>query len=95
MHVIGDLGRPAPVTSQFVGAAADHFAVQHGQQRGMIRAGLAAYPAGLLIGRGRAHAEEAQVKVVRDILACSSRTAAKSSGRATRISIVVPSVSRA
>ena len=37
---------------------ADHLAVQHGQQRGMIRAGLAAYPAGLQLGRGRAHAEK-------------------------------------
>jgi hypothetical protein len=68
VHVIGDrhgdLGRPGPV-SQFVGAASHHFAIQHGQQRGMIRTGIAAYPAGLLLGRGRAHAEKAQVKVVR------------------------------
>jgi len=69
MHLIGDrqghLRQPGPVTGQLPGAATDHVAVQHGQQREMIRAGLAAYPAGLLLGRGRAHTEKPQVTVVR------------------------------
>ena len=69
MHVIGDregdLRGPGPGAVVLVGAAADHLPVQHGQQRRVVRSGLAAYPARLPLGRERAHAEEAQVQVVR------------------------------
>ena len=69
MQVIGDRERdlrglgPSAVTVE--GTAADHLAVQHGQQRGMLRGGLAAYPARLLLASQRAHAEKTQVQVVR------------------------------
>ena len=69
MHVIGDregdLRRPGPGPGPLVGAAADHLPVQHRQQRRVVRPGLAAYPARLLLGRERAHAEEPQIQVVR------------------------------
>ena len=61
----GDLRRPGAGAGLLVGAAADHLAVQHGQQRRVVRRGLAAYPARLLLGNQRAHAEKAQVQVVR------------------------------
>ena len=61
----GDLRGQGPSTGPLVGAAADHLAVQHGQQRRVVRPGLAAYPARLPLGRERAHAEKAQVQVVR------------------------------
>ena len=61
----GDLRRPGPGAVLLVGAAADHLAVQHGQQRRVVRRGLAAYPARLLLGSRWAHAEEAQVEVLR------------------------------
>ena len=69
LQVIGDRERDlrgqGPGTGLLVGAAADHLAVQHGQQRRVIRPGLAAYPARLPLGRERAHAEKTQVQVVR------------------------------
>ena len=69
MQVIGDrerdLRRPGPGPGPLVGAAADHLPVQHGQQRRVVRPGLAAYPARLPLGRERAHAEEPQIQVVR------------------------------
>ena len=69
MQVIGDresdLRRQGPDAGPLVGTAANHLAVQHGQQRRVVRPGLAAYPARLLLGNHRAHAEEAQVQVVR------------------------------
>ena len=69
VQVIGDRERdlrglrPSAVTLE--GTAADHLAVQHSQQRGMIRGRLAAYPARLLLASQRAHAEKTQVQVVR------------------------------
>ena len=69
LQVIGDRERdlrgPGPSTGLLVGAAADHLVVQHGQQRRVIRPGLAAYPARLLLGNQRTHAEKTQVQVVR------------------------------
>ena len=69
LQVIGDRERdlrgPGPSTGLLVGAAADHLAVQHGQQRRVVRPGLAAYPACLPLGNQRTQAEEAQVQVVR------------------------------
>ena len=69
MQVIGDRERdlrgPGPGAGLLVGAAADHLTVQHGQQRRVIRPGLAAYPARLPLGRQRAHAEKPQVQIVR------------------------------
>ena len=46
----GDLGRAGPGAGSLVGAAADHLAVQYGQQRRVVRPGLPAYPARLLLG---------------------------------------------
>ena len=69
VHVIGDrkgdLGRPGRGSVALVAAAADQLAVQHGEQRGVVRRGLTADPARLPFGRARAHAEEAQVQTVR------------------------------
>ena len=69
LHVIGDregdLGRSGRGVVALVGAAADHLAVQQGEQRGVVRCWLAAYPACLPFGRTQAHAEEAQVEIVR------------------------------
>ena len=69
VHVIGDrhgeLGRPGAIVGNLVAAAADQLTVQHGEQRDVIRRGLAAQPARLPLGRDRAHAEETQVEVVR------------------------------
>ena len=69
MHVVGDregdLGRPGPGIVALEGAAADQLAAQHGEQRDVVRPGLAADPACLPFGRHRAQAEEAQVEVVR------------------------------
>ena len=54
MQVIGDregnFRGPGPGAGLLVGAAADHFPVQDGQQRRVVRSGLAAYPARLLLG---------------------------------------------
>ena len=55
----GDLGGPGADAGDLVGAAAAHLAVQHGEQRGVVRGGLAAYPQCLPLGRGRVDAEEA------------------------------------
>ena len=70
VHVIGDregdLGRAGPGSVvALVAAAADQLAVHHGEQRGVVRRGLAAEPARLPFGRARAHAEKAQVQTVR------------------------------
>ena len=54
-----------PSSSTLIAAAADHFPVQHGQQRGVVRCGLAADPARLPLGRKRADAEETQIEIVR------------------------------
>ena len=61
----GDLRRPGSCAGLLVGAAANYLAVQQGQQRRVIRPGLAAYPARLLLGHHRTHAEETQVEVIR------------------------------
>ena len=61
----GDFRGHGPGAGLLIGAAADYLPVQHGQQRRVVRPGLAAYPARLLLGHQRAHAEEAQVQVVR------------------------------
>ena len=99
MHVIGnrhgDLRRPGAAAHQLVAAAADHLARQHRQQRSAVRPELAAYPARFLLGCDRPVPKKRRYRFCGDILACISRTASKSSGRAGRISIVVPSVSRA
>ena len=47
----GDLRRPGAAVGQAVAGAADHLALQHRQQRGAVRPGLAAYPARFLLGR--------------------------------------------
>jgi hypothetical protein len=69
VHVIGDrkgdLGRLGRGIVALVTAAADQLAVQQGEQRGVVWRGLTAEPARLPLGRGRAHAEEAQVETVR------------------------------
>ncbi len=69
VHVIGDrkgdLGRPGRGIVTLVTAAADQLAVHQGEQRGVVRRGLAAEPARLPSGRARAHAEETQVQTVR------------------------------
>lgn len=46
----GDLRRLGTRADPLIGAAADHLAVQHGEQRRVIRGGLAAYPARLSLG---------------------------------------------
>ena len=61
----GDLRGLGASAKELVTAAADYLAVQHGEQRLAVRPGFAAYPACLPLGRGRAHAEKAQVQVVR------------------------------
>ena len=57
VHVIGDrhgdLRGPGVLIATLKGAAADHFAVQEGQQRRVVRRGLPADPAGFLLGRER------------------------------------------
>ena len=69
MQVIGDregyFRGPGPGAGLLVGTAANQFPVQDGQQRRVVRSGLAAYPARLLLGHHGAHAEKAQVQVVR------------------------------
>ena len=69
VHVIGDrhgdLRGPGVLIATLKGAAADHFAVQEGQQRRVVRRGLPADPAGFLLGRELAGAEEPQIQVVR------------------------------
>ena len=68
MHVVddreSDLRHRMAAAEPLVGAVADHLAVQHRQQRGMIWCGLPAYPARRLLSRGRAQAEKTQVQVV-------------------------------
>jgi hypothetical protein len=61
----GDLRGGGPGAGLLIGAAADHLAVQQGQQRRVVRPGFAAYPARLLLGHVRAHAEKPQVEIVR------------------------------
>ncbi len=69
VHVIGDrhgdLSGPGAIAENLIAAAADHFPVQHSQQRGVIRCRLAADPVRLLLGRKRADAEETQIEIVR------------------------------
>ena len=69
VHVVGDregdLGRLGRGIVTLVAAAADQLAVHQDEQRDVVRRGRAADPACLPLGRHRAHAEEAQVEVVR------------------------------
>ena len=68
VHVVGDrqgdLRCPQPLVHYLIAGAADHLPVQHGQQPGMVRRRLAAYPLCLLLGRGPVDGEEAQVEVL-------------------------------
>ena len=69
VHVIGnrhgDLSRPGVIVGHLEAAAADQLTIQLGEQRDVIRRGLAAEPARLPLRRDRARAEETQVEVVR------------------------------
>ena len=69
VHVIGDghsdLRGSGTVANQFVAADADQPAVQDRQQCGAAGCGLAAYPLRLPLGRDPAHAEKAQVQILR------------------------------
>ena len=68
VHVIGDGERHlchAGLPGQLISADAGQPAVLPGQQRRVVGIRLAADPPGFLLGRGRAHAEEPQVHVVR------------------------------
>ena len=69
VHVIGDrhgdLRRSGAVAGHLVAATADHLALEHRQQRAVVRGGLAAYAECLALGRAPAHAKEAQVQILR------------------------------
>ena len=68
LHVIGDcegdLRGRGTRAGPLIAAAAHHLAIQDGEQRRVVRGGLAADSARLLLGCHRAHAEETQVEVV-------------------------------
>ena len=68
MGMVGDGYRELRRTGSplaFVAGHADQLAGQPGEQGGVVGCGCPADPAGFLVGGGRAHAEEAQVQVVR------------------------------